>query len=246
MADSAFRALDFIRRTLWRDGRLLAVYAGGEAKLNAYLDDYAFLADAVLSLSQCRWREQDLAFAVALVDALLVHFEDDENGGFFYTSHDHETLISRPKPQFDDALPCGNGIAGRVLLRLGHLLGETRYLDAAERLKRWCWPMVRDAPLAHASLVAFLETSLTAQETVVIRGDPKSMEPWRRFAVADYAPHRLTLAIPTGAGPLPGLLDTHGARGEVVAYLCRGQACSPPIQHLDVFKQALSNRPRTG
>ena len=240
LADSAFRALDFVKQTLWRDGRLLAVYAGGESKLNAYLDDYAFLADAALTLSQCRWRAQDLEFAVALTEALLTHFEDAERGGFYYTSHDHETLISRPKPLLDDALPCGNGVAGRVLLRLGHLLGETRYLDAADRLMRWCWPTVKAAPLAHASLVAFLDASLTPQQTVVIRGDPESIEAWRRVATQDYVPNRLTLAIPTGANPLPGLMDTHRPRSGTAAYLCRGQVCSPPIQHLEAFEEALS------
>ncbi len=246
LADSAFRALDFVKRTLWRDGRLLAVYAAGESKLNAYLDDYAFLADAVLTLSQCRWRAQDLEFAVALTDALLTHFEDAECGGFYYTSHDHETLISRPKPMLDDSLPCGNGVAGRVLLRLGHLLGETRYLDAADRLMRWCWPTVKAAPLANASLMAFLDASLTPQQTVVIRGDPESIEPWRRVATRAYAPHRLTLAIPAGADSLPGLLYTQRPRSGIAAYICRGRVCSPPIQHLDAFKEALSSGPQSG
>ncbi len=117
--DSAERALDFIQAHLWRDGRLLAVHKDGQSRLNAYLDDYAFLIDGVLELQQCRQREGDLDFALALAEVLLDHFEDRTSGGFYFTADDHETLIQRPKPPHDDALPSGNGIAAQVLLKLG-------------------------------------------------------------------------------------------------------------------------------
>ena len=83
---AADKALDFIRRELWRDGRLLATCKGGGAHLPAYLDDYAFLLDAVLELLQLRWRRTDLDFAVALAEVLLKHFADPQQGGFFFTA----------------------------------------------------------------------------------------------------------------------------------------------------------------
>ncbi|HRY16190.1 MAG TPA: thioredoxin domain-containing protein, partial [Candidatus Competibacteraceae bacterium] len=101
---SAERALDFIHNQLWRAGRLQAVYKDGQSRLNAYLDDYAFLIDGILELLQCRWRDGDLDFALALADVLLDRFEDRRNGGFYFTADDHETLIQRPKPPHDDAL----------------------------------------------------------------------------------------------------------------------------------------------
>ena len=109
LADAATRALDAVRRTLWRDGRLLATSRDGRAHLNAYLDDYALLADATLELLQTRWRTEDLAFVRDLLEALLAHFEDRAAGGFWFTSHDHETLIHRSKSFSDDATPNGNG-----------------------------------------------------------------------------------------------------------------------------------------
>ncbi|MFZ2525627.1 MAG: thioredoxin domain-containing protein, partial [Candidatus Ferrigenium altingense] len=107
---SAQRAADFIRTTMWRNGRLLATCKDGKAHLNAYLDDYAFLLDALLELLQAEFRPADLEFARALADVLLEQFEDTQEGGFFFTSHDHEKLIHRPKPGHDNATPSGNGI----------------------------------------------------------------------------------------------------------------------------------------
>ncbi|HKK16791.1 MAG TPA: thioredoxin domain-containing protein, partial [Gammaproteobacteria bacterium] len=114
--DSACRSVAFIRETLWQDGRMLATYKDGKAHLNAYLDDYAFIIDGILALLGFRWNSDSLAFAIQLTEAMLDKFEDQENGGFFFTSHDHEKLIQRHKPMMDDALPAGNGIAASVLL----------------------------------------------------------------------------------------------------------------------------------
>jgi uncharacterized protein len=144
---SAQRAADFLRATMWRDGRLLATYKDGRAHLNAYLDDYAFTIDALLELLQSEFRAQDFEFARQLAEVLLEQFEDQRHGGFFFTSHDHEQLIHRPKPGHDNATPSGNGVAAYALQRMGHLLGETRYLAAANscsaspaRIVRCCSP----------------------------------------------------------------------------------------------------------
>src|SRR5262249_36137579 len=152
LADSATKALDFIRATLWRNGRLLATYKDGRAHLNAYLDDYVYLADAVLELQQVRFRGAELAFARDLLDGVLQHFADPE-GGFFFTSDDHETLIHRSKSFSDDATPAGNGIAAFVLQRMGHLLGDTRYLAAAEKTLRAAWLVLEKYPQAHTTLL---------------------------------------------------------------------------------------------
>src|SRR5680860_973597 len=114
---SAQRSLDFIRQSLWRDGRLLATFKDGKAHLTAYVDDYAFLIDAALELLQARWRSDELAFACQLADALIDHFEDRTSGGFYFTADDHEPLIQRPKVMADEATPAGNGVAAPALAR---------------------------------------------------------------------------------------------------------------------------------
>jgi uncharacterized protein YyaL (SSP411 family) len=167
---SARRAAEFLRTTMWRDGRLLATARGGRAHLDAYLDDYAFLLAALLEMMQAEFRNDDLEFAIELADSLLARFEDKDAGGFHFTAHDHETLIHRPKSGHDNATPSGNGVAAFALQRLGHLLGETRYLDAAERTLQLFWPQIRQAPGGFASCCGPLEEACVPPEIVILRG----------------------------------------------------------------------------
>ncbi len=236
---SAERALDFIHTTLWRNGRLLVAYKDGKAPLAAYLDDYALLIDGILELLQVRWRDGDLDFAVALAEVLLQHFQDPHKGGFYFTADDHEPLIQRPKPVFDDALPAGNGIAAQVLLKLGHLLGSIPYLVAAERTLKWAWPNLEQMPTACGALLLALEEYFYPSQIIILRGQPEAIEPWRKRCTLSYAPQRLTLAIPTTASSLPALLATRAAGDTPVAYICNGNHCLPPVTILEVLEEEL-------
>jgi uncharacterized protein YyaL (SSP411 family) len=238
-AESAEHALDFIRSTLWKDGRLLATYKDGRAHLNAYLDDYVYLIDGILELLQVRWRDGDLDFAMELAEVVLKHFQD-ETGGFFFTSDDHEALIQRPKPGHDDATPSGNGIAAKVFGRLGHLLGESRYLETAETTLKSIWSGIETMPHGHASLLVALEETLFPYQTVIIRGPVPAITPWQARSAQPYAPRRFTLTIPATASKLPGQLDAHVPEGDVVAYLCRGNTCSAPVTDFETFNNALT------
>ncbi|APZ43700.1 thioredoxin domain-containing protein [Acidihalobacter ferrooxydans] len=228
-ADSAQRALDFIRTQLWRDGRLLATYKDGRAHLPAYLDDHAFLLDAVLELLALRWRSADLDFAVQLADVLLEHFEDEAHGGFYFTADDHEQLLQRPKPTADESLPSGNGVAAYALARLGHLLAEPHYLDAAQRALQAAAGVIGQSPSAHCTLLDALEEELDPPTLLLLRGPLAELAPWQQ-AAAGYAPTRLTLAIPSEERGLPAALaDKPAPARGVYAYLCRGTHCEAPI-----------------
>jgi uncharacterized protein YyaL (SSP411 family) len=239
LAISATRALDFIRGTLWHEGRLLATYMQGRAHLNAYLDDYVYLADAILELQQVRFSAGELAFARELLAVVLRHFHDPAAGGFYFTSDDHETLIHRSKTFGDDATPSGNGIAARVLLRLGHLLAEPRYLAAAEQTLRAAWPAMTQYPPGHVSLLGALEALLNPPETVVLRGEARTIEDWSRALGRHYAPQRLVLAIPAETVDLPPALADKTARAHPVAYICRGSTCSAPLDSLEDLMEQL-------
>jgi uncharacterized protein len=239
LAASASRALDFIRATLWRDGRLLATYMDGRAHLGAYLDDYVYLADALLELQQVRFRADELAFAQQLIEMVLRHFADDAAGGFYFTADDHETLIHRTKAFADDATPAGNGIAARVLLRLGHLLAEPRYLAAAERTLRAAWPVLERYPQGHVSLLGALDELLSPPEIVILRGEARTIEGWRSQLARRYAPRRLVLAIPAEAADLPPALADKTPRAGPAAYICRGSTCSAPLDSLDALIERL-------
>ena len=237
---SAERAVEFIRGAMWSHGRLHATYKDGRARFNGYLDDYASLADGLLALLTSRWSARDLEFTIALADAMLAHFEDREHGGFFFTADDHERLIHRPKPMTDDSTPSGNGVAATVLGRLGHLLGDTRYLRAAERVLLAARDGLERFPHAHATLLVALEEFLNPPEIVVIRAQADALESWRARATAGYAPRRLVLAIPDDESDLPALLAERSPRGAAVAYVCEGHVCDAPVTEFAAFHARLA------
>ena len=239
LAEAATAAVDFIRRTLWRDGRLLATTKDGRAHLPAYLDDYAFLADALLELLQTRWRSSDLEFAQALCAVLLAQFEDRQSGGFFFTAADHEQLIHRSKTFSDDSVPSGNGVAASVLCRLGHLLGELPYLDAAERTLRAGWPLLQQYPQAHMSMANALQDFLASTQILIIRGDAAPVERWAASLSSLYTPTRMIFGIPRDAAGLPPALAAKHAAADTVAYVCTGMTCSAPLSDLSDIAREL-------
>ena len=235
---SAARAVDFIRASLWRNRSLLASWKDGRARFNAYLDDYAFLLDALLEMMQTRFRPEDLRFAEDLAEALLDRFEDTRDGGFFFTSHDHEALLQRPKPVHDSAMPSGNGIAAFALQRLGHMTGESRHREAAERGLRAFFAGMQSQPGGQASMVTALEEWLTPPTIVIIRGPAEGVHDWHRRLAGDYRPATMVLAIPNGIEGLPSLLAKADST-EVNAWVCSGVTCLPPIDSLEALDQAL-------
>ncbi len=237
LGESAERALCFARRVLWREGRLSATYCG-RAHLNAYLDDYVFLADGVLELQQLRFRLEELAFARELLEAALRHFADP-SGGFFFTSDDHEALLHRLKSFSDEAIPAGNGVAARVLLRLGYLLGESRYLEAAERTVRAGWAPLEQYPQAHMTMLTALDELLHPPQIVILRGEASAIEAWRRELARLYAPRRMVLAIAADVPDLPPALAQKAPRGPATAYVCLGSVCAQPIDSFAELVQAL-------
>ena len=230
LIDAAARATEFLRTQLFTGERLLASFKDGEARFPAYLDDHAFLLDALLELLQARWDSNHLALAQHVAELMLEHFEDKDNGGFWFTANDHEKLITRSKPLADEAVPSGNGIAALALQRLGFLLGETRYLDAAERTLRAAWQAIEEYPHGHVSLLNALDEHLEHPEVIVIRGADEEIDRWREASAKLFAPSRLVFAIPSNAANLPGVLaDRKALEGETVAYRCLGTHCEMPV-----------------
>jgi hypothetical protein len=240
IAIAAAASLDFIRNHMVRDGRLLATYKDGRARFNGYLDDYAFLLDAAIELLQARWNTDHLAFSIWLADELLDKFQDEHRGGFYFTATDHEDLIHRSRPMSDDSLPSGNGIAALALNRLGHILGDDRYLIAATNTIKAGWKSLQAFPHGHTALVTALDEFLHPPEIVVIRGREADMRDWCIALNAPYTPRQLTYAIPDTEQNLPGALAVRESREETTAYVCRGTHCSAPITSLEELTAALS------
>ena len=242
LADAASRALDYLRTHHWRGGRLLATSLGGRAHLNAYLDDYAFLADAILELQQVRFRADELRFAQQLIEVVLARFADADRGGFYFTADDHEQLITRSKTLADDATPSGNGVAASVLQRLGHLLAEPRYLAAAEGIIRAAWGDLSRYPQSHASLLNALEELVHPPEIVIVRGETRAITGWTTELARLYAPRRLVIAIAANVEGLPAALADKAPAKEPVAYVCQGSVCSAPLTSLSELLAELRAR----
>ncbi len=238
--EAAEKSIDFIKNTLWVDNRLLATYKDGQARLTAYLDDYAFLLDALLELLQSRWKTEDMLFAIQLADVLLLEFEDKENGGFFFTANNHESLITRPKSFSDESVPSGNAVAAFALGRLGHILGNTQYIEAAERTIHCAWPRLKQMPYGHASLLLALEDMLFPPRIIVLRGSQETVKEWQTICQNNYAPNQLCLAIDNTHRDLPEGLSERRIQGDGVAYICSGFQCSAPVNSSLELISALS------
>jgi uncharacterized protein YyaL (SSP411 family) len=148
-------------------------------------------------------------------------------------------LIHRSRSFTDDATPAGNAIAAAALQKLGWLLGEPRYLAAAERTLRAAWPQLAESPLALTHMANALEDHLHPHSFVILRGERAVIEEWRRELQRIWRPLVSVLAIPTDATGLPVALQEKTPRGAAVAYLCRGSACEAPIATLAGLQAAL-------
>ncbi len=235
---SARQALVFLRTALWKTDRLLATCKDGQAKLNAYLDDYAYLLDAMLEFLQAEFSVEALDFSISVAEALLSRFEDNAEGGFYFTSHDHEALLIRQKPAEDAAIPSGNGVAAFALQRLGHLLGEPRYLESARKTLLLFREAAASHPTAHAAMLKALVEAISPPSILILQG--KENKTWQEAVSERYLPHVTALAIEEGTADLPQALDK-GRAEKTSAWLCTGTTCLPPIFVLSELLSALSS-----
>ncbi len=188
--EAAAGAAEFLLTTMRVDGRLLRSYNHGQAKLNAYLDDYAFLSLGLLDLYDATGEERWLTEARALMDVLFDHYGDETGGGFYFTSDDHEDLLARKKDCIDGAIPSGNGVAARVLIRLAHLTGEQRYTDAVLQAFDVYLGWMQRAPRATESMIVAVaeayDRGLAAPAPVTAAATPPDAT-WRSDQVAAHA-----------------------------------------------------------
>jgi len=243
--DSADLALNFIRNTMWKNQRLFATYKDGKAHLHAYLDDYAYLLDALLEMLQARWNTADLNWACIIADVILEQFEDPSLGGFYFTANDHEQLIQRPKTISDDSTPSGNGIASFALARLGYLLAEPKYIEAAGRVLKFAAHAISQSPVGHASLLHAFEEQLYPPQIIILCGEKPALASWYAACNHGYAPQRMVFSIDADAKSLPDAVaekkykDT--SKEGVTAYICQGMQCGSPVESFSELQKILAD-----
>ncbi len=209
------------------NGRLLRTYKDGDARLNAYLEDHAFLLEALLTLYESTFEASWFESARALAETMLDRFGDPERGGFFSTSNDHEELIARRKEIGDHPIPAGNSAAALGLLRLAALSGEGRYEAAARGVLRlFAEPALRH-PHSFGHLLRALDFELAAtREVALVGGDLSELAPTVRDR---FRPHLVLAGGPEGSEEPPLLRGRTAVDGHPAAYVCENFACKLPV-----------------
>jgi hypothetical protein len=234
--EAATAAAEFVLGSLRdADGRLLRTWKDGQGRLNAYLEDHAFLLEALLTLYESSFEPRWFAEAVALADTTIERFGDEEHGGFFETSSDHERLLARRKDLEDHPIPSGNASAAYGLLRLGALTGERRYEEQAVGVLRLLHELAAKHPQGFGHLLQALDFHLAEVKEVALVGDARDLE---RVVRRAFRPH-LVLA---GGAPdgVPLLGDRPLVDGQAAAYVCEQFACQAPVTAAEELERLLS------
>ncbi len=247
-AETAAKAADFILEKMRTpDGRLLRTWSAGSApKLNAYLEDYAFLLDGLVALYEATYDPRRITSALGLAGVMVDQFWDDKEGGFFYTGRDHEALIARTKDPHDGAIPSGNAMAVTALLKLVKLTGRSDLAEKAEATLRLYRGLLSEHPLAAGQMLVALDFRLGPVDEVAVAGDPGD-EGTRRVLRAlgsAFAPNRVTAFRPTppageAEAAVPLLAGKEAVGGQVTAYVCRDFACQAPLVGAEAALAAL-------
>jgi len=228
--ETARNNAEFVFRELYRDGRLLRTWKNGAAKLNGYIEDYANVADALIVLYEATGEISWIKQAKELADTMIAEFWDNDGGGFFFTSNDHEELVVRNKDLYDNATPSGNSVSADVLLRLAKLTGEARYENFATTTLRLAASQVRRYPQGFGRALSAMDFALSATKEIVVIG-PADAEIARSLGPR-YLPHAVVARSATpesdaAAVPLFDGRDLVG--GKPAAYVCENFVCQRPV-----------------
>ncbi len=217
------------------EGHLQRTWKGGEARLNAYLEDHAYLVEALLRLYEATLEVRWFDAARETADAMIARFADDELGGFFTTSSDHEELIARRKDVGDHPIPSGNSSATYGLLRLAALTGDSAYEDRAVGTMRVFAPAALQHPEAFGHLLQAIDFHLSPTREVALiapaNGSGGSAELVELAGVVRSAhrPHVVLAGGPEGSERPELLRERLAVEGRAAAYVCQQFACKAPV-----------------
>jgi uncharacterized protein YyaL (SSP411 family) len=248
--DAAVRAAEFIlTRMRGSDGRLLRTYTTGtDAKFNAYLEDYAFLINALVSLYEATFAPRWVEAALDLTAVMIDQFWDPGEGGFYFTGRNHEPLIARSKDPHDSSVPSGNSMAVTALLRLAKLTGRSDLMENAEVTLRLYRNLMAESPSAAGQMLIALDFYIGPVDEFAVVGDLAGAETrgvlgtiHRRFRPNKVIAFKhATPDLRQGDEKLPLLADKK-LLGPVSTYICRNSVCQAPLVGLQALETALDN-----
>jgi uncharacterized protein YyaL (SSP411 family) len=248
-AAAAARAAEFmLGRMRAADGKLYRTYStGSEPKLNAYLEDYAFLIDALVSLYEATFKPHWLKGALELTDVMIEQFWDQAEGGFYYTGRDHEALIARTKDPHDSSIPSGNSMAVTALLRLARLTGRRDLEDKARMTLQLFRELMASAPMAAGQMLTALDFFLGPVHEFAVVGHPSGDDTRRvlKAIFTDFHPDKVVALKSSGddstqLDELVPLLAGKNAAGTVTTYICQGSTCQAPLVGVEALESALA------
>ncbi|HEV7399307.1 MAG TPA: thioredoxin domain-containing protein [Solirubrobacterales bacterium] len=236
--DAARACAEFIWEQM-RDseGNLLRTYKDGDAHLNAYLEDHAFLLEALLTLYEATFEPKWFERAQKLADTMIARFADEERGGFFSTSDDHEALIARRKEIGDHPIPSGNSAAALGLLRLSALTGERSYRTHAESVFRLFVKPASQHPEAFAHLLRAIDFHLSPTKEVALIGE--DLTDLARVVRSKHRPHLVLAGGPEGTDGPPLLRDRPTIDRSPTAYVCQSFTCEQPVTEVPALEALL-------
>ena len=234
---AAERTVHFIQDKLVRhDGRLLARYRDGEAAIEGYIDDYAFLVWGLIELYQAGFDPTYLRLAVSFTDDMIKYFGDGQNGGFFMYGSDSEQLIARPKEIYDGAMPSGNSVAALNLLRLSRITGRTEFEEQADRQFSAFGEKVSSYPLGHTYLLMAAMFAYAKSTEIVIVGERENEQTRKLIDIINRSFLPYSVAVVKDTESIAALRElapyTEGqemVNGKATAYVCENFACRAPI-----------------
>ena len=232
---AAIANASFLLGNMKRGGRLLRTYRDGQARLNAYLEDYAMLADGLIALYEATFDRRWLDEAGDLARQMLDLFWDERESRFYDTGIDHETLIVRPRDITDNAMPSGGSAAADVLLRLGVLTDEPSYARTAAAALRSVQPYMERVPEGFGNWLGALDFHLSSPHEIAVVGPPDDADTQSLLDAvhARYLPNRVIAGFdPAGSAShddLPLLEDKVAQGGRPTAYVCHSYVCQQPV-----------------
>jgi uncharacterized protein YyaL (SSP411 family) len=244
--DAARNAAEFILTNLRKDGFLLRTYKDGVAKFNAYLEDYAFLSEGLLTLYETTGEGRWLEESVKLAEQMIREFWDEENGGFYFTGKSHEDLIVRSKDYFDNATPSGNSVAAIVLLRLALLLNNDNYRNRAIVLLSQVAETAKRFPSGFGYALSAADFHLsTPKEVAIVGSDKESLKTFMEAVWSSYRPNKVVAASmvedATGASSISLLENRTAINGQTTAYVCENYTCQQPVTSVADLRSQLDS-----
>jgi uncharacterized protein YyaL (SSP411 family) len=241
--NAARRNAEFVLSNLRRDGSLLRTWKDGVAKFNAYLEDYAFLIEGLVTLFETTGESRWLNEALALTDRMIREFWDEDAGGFFFTGKSHESLIVRSKDYFDNATPSGNSVAALVLARLATLTNKESYRNLAIAVLREVGDQIRRYPSGFGYALSAADFLLSTPKEIAIVGkdaadiSPLLGETWRR-----YLPNKVVAPRIAGDTATIPLLENRPLVNDLAtAYVCEHYTCKQPVIEISALREQLEH-----